>query len=234
MEENQVIVQKSETKENQVDKKIEVEENQVDKKIEVEVNQVYKENKSKEKHSVTIKLSTLIKDYKLLSETQQKQVNEKLTDLAKVHKNLKMDNLYLPNFIATHEPSSYEFLKLFKLLMELGFSYETNHDFIYYLFNNIELNQELASTYSIRATTNYNKWVQPIIDKDSGLQVKLAAAIVNSTCLRFNNFGLDAFIPKESGEKEEEEEEEEKDEEEDEDEDEEDNTNTKKQKLEEN
>ena len=75
-----------------------------------------------------------------------------------------------------------------------------------------------------------NKWLQPTLDKDINLQVKLAAAIVNSTFLRFNNLGEKAFIPKEEKHNQQKDEEDEKVE----DEEEEDNTDTKKQKLEEN
>ena len=80
-------------------------ENQMDKKIDVEINQLPKEFKTDEKYYVSVKLSTLIKNYNNIPATHKKQVKETLTNLAKDNVNLKIDGLYLPNYIAAHQPS---------------------------------------------------------------------------------------------------------------------------------
>ena len=207
-------------------------ENQMDKKIDVEINQLPKEFKTDEKYYVSVKLSTLIKNYNNIPATHKKQVKETLTNLAKDNVNLKIDGLYLPNYIAAHQPSLYDFFWLFQLLLELGFSYEIDPAFIKYLLNRLEIFTDVDDDdeETVENHNKENKWLQPTLDKDINLQVKLAAAIVNSTFLRFNNLGEKAFIPKEEKHNQQKDEEDEKVE----DEEEEDNTDTKKQKLEEN
>jgi len=211
----------------------ELPENQMDKKIDVEINQLPKEFKTDEKYYVSVKLSTLIKNYNNIPATQKKQVKETLTNLAKDNVNLKIDGLYLPNYIATHHPSLYEFFMLFQLLLELGFSYEIDRAFIKYLLMTLDTITEVDDDdeETLEQYNKNNKWLQPTLDKDINLQVKLAAAIVNTTFLRFNNLGEKAFIPKEEKDNQQKDEEDEKVK----DEEEEDNTDTKKkQKLEEN
>ena len=171
----------------------------MDKKIDVEINQLPKEFKTDEKYYVSVKLSTLIKNYNNIPATHKKQVKETLTNLAKDNVNLKIDGLYLPNYIAAHQPSLYDFFWLFQLLLELGFSYEIDPAFIKYLLNRLEIFTDVDDDDERQLKTIIKKinGYRPTLDKDINLQVKLAAAIVNSTFLRFNNLGEKAFIPKE-------------------------------------
>ena len=211
-----------------MEKNQDTEESTIDKKIEIETDEISYGVKTDKKIVVSVKLSTLIKNYDMIAEIYKKRVRETLTDLSKDNVNIKIDGLYLLNFISRTNPGYSDFIKLFKLSLRLGFAYETDSDFIKYVIDRLDTVTEFDKKEEIEQHTRNNKWLQPTLDKDINLQVKLAAAIVNSTCLRFNNLGEKAFIPKYEKDNQQKDEEDEKVK------DEGDNTDTKKQKLEEN
>ena len=98
-----------------MEKNQDTEESTIDKKIEIETDEISYGVKTDKKIVVSVKLSTLIKNYDMIAEIYKKRVRETLTDLSKDNVNIKIDGLYLLNFISRTDPGYSDFIKLFKL-----------------------------------------------------------------------------------------------------------------------
>jgi len=111
---------------------------------------------------------------------------------AKTEQDVKINGLFLPNFLAKKYNDFRDDEKFYKIknVMELGYCYDP-HDIILkrvIMFNMCSTMQG----YSIESTASGNKWLQSLIYKDKILAKVLMKEILRSTCLNFPDIACHA------------------------------------------